>query len=309
MNNFPLDVCVAGPPEYIHSEAFREVAETVHWGLQELGFDSKFKFSTFDFSTKDRRSVIFGGHTLSLFRKFVPADSIIYNLEMIPEPDFDENGNPFTPAKWANCMGGKPLYISILKTASAIWDYSLHNIANMRKYGITAPMFHMPICYYPGLARVDRKENPEYDVVYVGSQNPRREKVMAELQKKGFKAHSRFSLYGKDRDDFLGQGKIHLNSHFYDTNLLETVRTCYLLANHCFVVSEHGSCPHEDAEWEGGIVFSSYEKLAETCEAWLARSQSKRDDVASFGNHLMRCRRVETELHQVFQRMRRAGAL
>jgi hypothetical protein len=33
-------VLVISPEDYIHSQAFHEVAETLHYGLIELGYDS-----------------------------------------------------------------------------------------------------------------------------------------------------------------------------------------------------------------------------------------------------------------------------
>ena len=68
-----------------------------------------------------------------------------------------------------------------------------------------------------------------------------------------------------ERDAFLARSKIMLNVHYYESRLFEIVRVSYLLANRKCVVSETGADRAIEQQFEPGIAFAPYEKLAETC--------------------------------------------
>jgi hypothetical protein len=65
--------------------------------------------------------------------------------------------------------------------------------------------------------------------------------------------------------------------HFYDSRLFEIVRVSYLLANRKCVVSETGADRAIEQQFEPGIVFSPYDKLAETCITLLRNHDARRD--------------------------------
>jgi hypothetical protein len=65
--------------------------------------------------------------------------------------------------------------------------------------------------------------------------------------------------------------------HFYDSRLFEIVRVSYLLANRKCVVSETGADRAIEQQFEPGIAFSPYDKLAETCITLLRNHDARRD--------------------------------
>lgn len=298
----PIDVVIPGPPEYIHVEAFREVATTVHDGLQKLGFDSKLYFHSFNMVTKTRRSLILGGHLLSIFGGWVPEDSIIYNLEYIPEPNGFDEGRPETPDKWKLCMGGRPAYIGVLKKAGLILDYSKHNARNIRHYGVTAPVRTLPMGYSDTLLKIPFAPEKDIDVLFIGSISPRRQAIIDTIKAKGYNAIACFGVYGKERDALLSRAKICLSAHYYESNLFEQVRISYYLANGLFVISEDSSCPHEDETWSEGVVIVPYAELANTCIHWLKNWDSlhrERAQITQNGMAFMRRRTMEDMLKGV----------
>lgn len=297
----PIDVIVVGPPDYPHVEAFREVATSVHDGLQKLGVDSQLHFNSFNMVTKTRRSLILGGHLLSIFGGWVPDDAIVYNLEYIPEPNGFDEGKPETPDKWKLCMGGRPAYIGLLKKAGLILDYSKHNARNLRHFGITAPIRTLPMGYSESLCKIPNNVK-DIDVLFIGSISPRRQAIIDAIKAKGYNAIACFGVYGKERDALLSRARICLSAHYYESNLFEQVRISYYLANGLFVVSEDSSCPHEDEMWREGVVIVPYHELANVCIGWLENWDTlrpERTQITQNGTAFMKRRKMEDMLKAV----------
>jgi hypothetical protein len=287
-----LRVCIASPPGYLHALAFKDVAETLCYGLHSLSSSVKpvdiNPCYTLSFPEgSSGRALILGSHVLPYFGVHrVPEDAIIYNMEYIPEPEM-LGDTPITPHKWHLCQGGKPQYIELLKTCSEIWDYSPHNLDRLRRYGLKMAMRYVPIGYSPYLVKLPLEPMPviSYDAVLIGSICPRRADVIQGIEKAGFRAAMFFNSYGHERDAQLHSSRIVLNVHYYASNLHESVRTSYLLANgHC-VVSETSECPHEDAMYEDMMVFTPYERLVETVLE-LNRDSPRRKEIALRGKQL-----------------------
>jgi hypothetical protein len=71
-------VTVVAPQGYVHSQAFREVAEGLHHGLLALGHDS---LLTTRLDYYERHSIVLGSNLLALRRWEPPKKPILYNLE------------------------------------------------------------------------------------------------------------------------------------------------------------------------------------------------------------------------------------
>jgi hypothetical protein len=77
-------VAVVGPPGWMHSECFREVAETLDYALRALGHDS---VQTDRFDLDDRRTIVLQPMLIPWLSLEPPKDPIMYNLEIV----FDES--------------------------------------------------------------------------------------------------------------------------------------------------------------------------------------------------------------------------
>lgn len=264
-------VVVLSPQGYVHSAAFSEVAETLHSGMRALGIDCELIYGA---PPAGRRPIILGSNLLPAFSCEIPQDSILYNLEQA----FQGKDTWTTPA-----------LLQILKNYT-VWDYSGLNASNLKKLGVPVAAV-VPVGYAPELTRIDLSGPKDIDVLFFGSMNDRRRKVLKSMQDRGLNVVALFGVYGRDRDAYIARARLVVNLHFYDAMVLETVRISYLLANGIPVLSEASSSPEEDRAFSDGVAFSSYEDLAETA-ARLVGDPLKLQELSTGGLALMRSRPV-----------------
>jgi hypothetical protein len=236
-------VSILSPPNYIHSEAFREVAETIHFALLALGHDS---ILTEETNISGRQHIILGSNLLPYYDSPIAEDAILYNLEQI---------SPDSP--WLH-----PNLLDVFRRYR-VWDYSQSNIAALHDLGV-ANVEYLPVGYMPQLTRIPVVEE-DIDIVFIGSINERRWAIIEALRSHGVHVEVGFGIYGTARDQLIARAKILLNIHFYEAKVFEAVRVSYLLANHRFVVSEIGNNLAAEEAFDAGVVFSSYEDLVESC--------------------------------------------
>lgn len=264
-------VSIISPPDYQHSEVFREIGETIHYALLEIGYDSILTSQT---DIPQRHHIILGYNLLPFYPTKIAANSIIYNLEQI-----------YPGSPWLN-----PTLIDILRKYP-IWDYSQSNIEQLANLGITCVKY-VPIGYVPQLHRIDQT-NEDIDVLFYGSLNERRLHIIQSLKAHGVRTEAVFGVYGDERDRLIARSKIVINIHFYEAKVFEVIRVSYLLANQRFVVSELGCNPVEEAPFSEGVVFTDYDDLVKTCLDFLSRPEDRRR-IAEAGFKLM-SQRAETD--------------
>ncbi|CAN5533072.1 hypothetical protein BH11PSE7_BH11PSE7_11200 [soil metagenome] len=235
-------ITIVTPPGYIHSQAFSEVAESLHHGLLSLGHDS---LLTTEGNLPGRQHIVLGSNLLPGFAMPLARDVILYNLEQV------QLGSPWF----------KPPLLALFRQYR-MWDYSERNALALRTLGVNVSRV-VPIGYVPELTRIEAAPEQDIDVLFVGSMNPRRQAVVDQMGALGLRVGAAFGVYGKDRDALIARARLQLNVHHYDAKVLEMVRISYLLANRCAVLSEHSSNRAEDAALEEGVAFADYAGLAQ----------------------------------------------
>jgi len=246
-------ITLVRPPAYVHTESFREIAETLQFGLQALGHAAQISENLFESGC---RNVILGAHLLtSQQMQNVPSGSIIYNLEQI-------GGAQLNPAYYA------------LAKQHQIWDYDVANIEKWNTLGCSYKPIHVPIGYAPELTRINSTVNQDIDVLFYGSLNERRTRILSALRNAGLNVHNVFGIYGKQRDELIARAKLVLNVHFYESKVFEIVRVSYLLANAKAVVSE---C---SPGLETAIACAPYEDLMETCRSLVQDEKRRKEQEA-----------------------------
>ena len=259
-------VTVVSPPGYVHSGAFREVAEAVHHGLRALGHDSVL---TDELAPRGRRAIVLGSNLLPAVKRRPRPDAILYNLEQI------DPGSPWlTPA------------LLELFRRHEVWDYSARNAARYPALGLKPPRV-VPVGWVPELTRIAPAPEEDLDVLFYGSLNPRRRAVLDALRARGLRVEAVYGVYGEERDRLVARAKVVLNVHFYEAKVFEVVRVSYLLANRRCVVSERGADPEEERPLEGGVAFAAYDQLVETCLG-ICRDPAARAAIAARGLELVR---------------------
>lgn len=267
-------VTIVSPPSYIHVAAFREVAESIHFGLLSLGYDC---VMTTEGRIPGRQHIVLGSNLLPAFPLPLAPDAILYNLEQA-----DPASGWFRP--------------ELLEVFGRyrVWDYNQKNAVALGALGINVERV-VPIGYVKELTRIQFPERRDIDVLFFGSMNQRRQEVIHGLKASGLNVAAVFGVYGKDRDALIARSKLLINIHYYESKVLEIVRISYLLANRCAVLSEVSSDPREDASLADGVAFSEYSELVRAAHE-LIQDEEYREHLAVSGFELMRARSMSDYL-------------
>ncbi len=272
-------VTVISPPGYIHAAAFNEVAETIHYGLRSLGHDSVL---TTEGMLPGRQHIILGSNLLPQYPLPLAPDAILYNLEQVD-----------AGSSWL-----RPELLEIFRRYT-LWDYSKQNAVRLEALGVKVAHI-LPLGYVKELTRIQPAPEPDIDVLFFGSINPRRQEIVNRMKAAGLRVVAAFGIYGKKRDQLISRAKLLLNVHFYDTKVLEMVRISYLLANHCAVLSEYSSEPKEDESLAEGVAFADYEHLVQRARE-LIDAPDERQRLASRGFEIISDRPIVEYLEAIFQ--------
>lgn len=280
-----ISIVVISPPGYQHAAAFAEVAETLYHGLRELGHQVTTRVNGFDMHALN---IVLGPQLLS-FSGLTPApDSILYNLEQIS-----------LSSTWM-----RPAMLEVFK-GRVIWDYDAHNALRFRDFNLEVDAI-VPLGYAPQMTRIPHGADRDIDVLFFGSLNPRRRRILNDMRALGLRVEALFGSYGEHRDALIARAKIVLNVHFYEAKILEMVRISYLLANGCTVLSERSMDKAQDDELAGGVEFADYNGLARRAVE-LVRDQAVREAIGARGLEIMRAQPIVNFLRPALERHARAA--
>lgn len=251
-------ISIICPNGYLHSSCFQEVAETLEAALRELGHRAAIVENIVD---RQATNILLGAHLLTEEEmRLLPSGTIVYNLEQLGSAHLSEAYLRLSENHW-------------------IWDYSPLNLARWQERKCLYPPRLVEIGYMPVLRRISPAPEQDIDVLFYGSLNERRKKVLEGLEQAGVRVHVAFGVYGKERDALIARSKVVLNAHFYETNLFEIVRVSYLLANSKAVVSEDS--PDLGGYVEAVAAFSP-DELVKGCLALLC-DEGKRKELERCG--------------------------
>jgi hypothetical protein len=236
-------VSEAGSP---FSESFREVAETVTFGLRALGHEATLAINDFD---PGATNILFGAHVLSEeAAAALDGRIIVYNLEQVV----------------GESKHIKPVFVDLIRRCTT-WDFSPRNIEQWRRYGCGGDLRHVPIGYAPELTRIPTGGEQDIDVLFYGLVNERRAAILQELREAGLRVEVLVGKFGAERDAAIARAKVVLNVHFYRSKIFELVRVSYLLANRKAVVAEVDPDTELDADLREAVRAVSRAELAEAC--------------------------------------------
>ena len=254
-----INICIIKPNNYIHSLAYLEIAELLHYSVLELNKNSKISYNFIDINPKVK-NIIFGAHLLNDdMINSIPSNTIIFNTEQI------ESINEI----W------KRRILLLASKGIVFWDYSNHNLdLLLTKLNVKGRLFE--IGFQKNLQRIKMNDNKEVDVLFYGSLNNRREKIINNLLKKNVKVKCLFGVYGKDRDDWIGKSKIVLNLHYYESKIFEIVRIFYLLINAIPIVSEVDENTKLNNNYLKGIKGSNYEDVEKNILSLLENEKERK---------------------------------
>ncbi len=255
MSRYSVLICARGRNP--HAACFEEVAVGIKDALRRLGHEI-FAGEVGDPGLDYGRMIMFGvnnGEWLSS----VPKNAIIFNSEQLSAVDDPER-----------YMQNHPVYRN---NNHVVWDYSATNIATLRQLGILRAV-HCPIGYIDTMTTITPAAEEDVDVLFYGSTNPHRLKILDGLDAAGLKVKRLFGVYGKERDAWIARSKVVLNLHHYRRGVFEIFRVSHLVANHKCVVSEDGGVDPDLNEEARRLTWSvAYDGVVDACVKLVSNSE------------------------------------
>ncbi len=234
------------PDGNIHAQAFQEVAETLLYALRHMNVPAQLAANEVDAGAVN---IILGWHLLSENAlDGLPEQTVLYNLEQL-----DEKNRPML------------LRLVALGSRFEIWDYSRRNIDLLRGAGFSGTLNHASVGFVEELNRIPKAEVQDIDVLFYGSVNDRRAKILEGLKAHGLKVQAIFGVYGEARDALISRAKVVLNMHYYDSSIFEVVRVSYLLTNRKAVVAECHLGTEVEPELREAVRAVPYGSLVQAC--------------------------------------------
>jgi glycosyltransferase involved in cell wall biosynthesis len=268
-------IVIVRPEGYVHSECFRESAESLQDGLIKLGYRASL---TVNVISSQAKNILYGAHLLSEQEAMsLPEGTIIYNQEQI--------GGSWTP-DW---------YMGLAKRYQ-IWDYSPLNIAKWEEVEQAVTPLLVEVGFSPVLMRIAQADKEDVDILFFGSLTERRKTILHALGAAGMRVKTLFGVYGKQRDAWIARAKVVLNMHAHATEVFEIVRVSYLLANRKAVVSEASP---DMGELEDAVVSVPYDRLVSACID-LVWDKARRTELENRGLVLFSKRKQEDLLAEAF---------
>lgn len=235
------------PAKYVHAAAFDEIAYGLMAGLLELGHKALHQTNAI---VPDGRNIVLGAHLLHKSAlESLPKDTIIYNFEQLSRDGW------FMNSAYQHAL-----------SSFEVWDYSEKNIEYLKALDEPVNVKHVPIGYAKALSNIPKQSKQDIDVLFYGSMNDRRNKIIKDLKAAGMRVSVLTGVYGAQRDAAIARAKVVLNMHFYETQIFEIARVSYLLANKKAVVSEVNPETHIDPELVECVKFAEYDALVEACK-------------------------------------------
>jgi tetratricopeptide (TPR) repeat protein len=263
------------PPGYLHAGAYQDLITVVECGLRRAGHKVQI---VDDLHSLSERAIIIGAHlaSSSLLAE-IPENAVIYNTEHVNSPFMVEN------------------YISCLRR-HPVWDYSQDNASALSEM-FAKPVDYVPCGFVPELCGELSAGHEDIDVLFYGSMNDRRQKIIEGLRAAGLRVEVAFGVYAKARDSLIGRAKVILNMHFYEPGHFEILRVGYLLANRKAVVSEVNQGESVDADLVGGFAAVPYSDLIKQC-AQLVQDEVRRKGLAEAGFEIFSARHASEILQR-----------
>ena len=253
---------------------YREVVESVAWGLRELGHSVESGVDTF---SQSATNIIFGAQMLEMdVVEKLPPSTIVYNFEQL---------------RGATLL--KPPLVHAAENLK-IWDYSEANAQVWRN--LNADCRIVPVGYAEPLTRIPKAPIQDIDVLMYGTPGPDRLDAFFHLCHSGLKTVFVSGLYGKERDDLISRSKLIVNINLYTAKkIFEVVRVSYLMANLKAVVADIDPETFIEEDIRAGICVASPSMLVQECHDLVA-NENRRKAIEESGFEVIRSRDIRTIL-------------
>jgi hypothetical protein len=210
---------------------------------------------------------------------FKPVSHIVLCPQMFP--DLPKDYYAFQMEQTVNPRWFDKSYYKRLKSARAVFDYSMTNLAFFEQKGFDWKKFY----YLPITADLKGKdcapamtEGNDHDVVFYGDDNNPRRKRFLEALKKHFNVKVINNQFGEALYSEIRKAKLIVNIHYYDNALLETTRIAEALSLGALVVSESSPDITDYPDFSDVVDFvpvDDVEAMVERVRFWLRENESR----------------------------------
>jgi hypothetical protein len=267
MAKYHMMHCVPADPRVHGLNGYKEVIETVAWGLEQLGHQVSYALNQ---PARDATNIVFGAQVMPIATlKRLPEGTIIYNFEQMRD------------------INAAQIRQEVRYYAQAphfqVWDYTPANVPSWRTLG-RPEVKVVPVGYAPILSRIPKAPRQDIDVLIYGMSGERRLQTFHALSQRGLATVFVSGLYGAARDELISRAKVVLNINLYPhTRIFEIVRVSYLLANRKAVVADLDVSTSIDDDIKPAVkLASTLPELLNSCDS-LANNDRERTKLEEAG--------------------------
>jgi len=274
MSPYNLVHCIIPNPRAHGLKGYKEVIETVRWGLEQLGHYVTYAVNEVAI---DATNIVFGAQVMpDAALRQLPDNTIIYNFEQL---------------RGLAAIREELKYVAA-EERFRIWEYSQANFAAWQLLGRRQVKI-VPVGYAPLLTRIPKPPQQDIDVLIYGLTGERRLQIFHALSHFGLSIIFACGFYGSTRDDLISRSKIVLNINLYQmARIFEIVRVSYLLANRKAVVADLDTDTSVEDDVRAGVKFvSSAQELVDACVK-LVEDESERTKLEEAGYSSIRQRDI-----------------
>jgi hypothetical protein len=243
-----FNVMLVDPPGYRYGMFLYDTVRYLVHGLESLGHDVVVGRSMLEPS---RINLVLNAHALATAEDVAPlltsrAPVVIYQSEVIRDGQINLQDD----------SRYRDVYLPLLKSAHAVWDWSEDNVRLLGEQGVAASWVRMG--YHPAMEEIRHKREKDIDFLFYGSVTPHRADILTALAERGHRVHVEFDCPALYRNDLIARSRIVLTLRQSGAmHQLPYFRINYLVNNHTLVAGERGldgqwmedaflACPHDD---------------------------------------------------------------
>jgi hypothetical protein len=137
-------------------------------------------------------------------------------------------------------------------------------------------VLELPVVPSPSITwRADLPYEPQVDVLFFGTVNERRARILQALRDAGLSVEEVAGAFGDELAPAIKRARIVLHVHFYASGLFPVARVLQPVAQGVAVVCEQSVFPRLSDWSASGIVFAPYEELVEACRRLVASHEER----------------------------------
>jgi SAM-dependent methyltransferase len=263
-----VHICIIQPLGYVHSLGFLDQARFFRHQFRRMGANVTLAKNRL---SHDAVNFVFGAHL-----GFDPGLRARYTCMFVNLEQLGLGGAAVDAA-----------YVKLLGS-SAVIDYDAANVGSYTVHTDDVPLISFAHASYLSASILPIEERP-IDLLFFGSVNERRSRIISEVEASGF-AVTRLShpVYGPERDELIQQSKAVFNCHFYESARFEQARAFQCMSLGTPVISERTAVTQPPPQFEDSVFWVRGSEIAQFFKTQFSSDEfasAAREKLAGFQQH------------------------